>query len=272
MKSIILIVSTLFLVTLSAFPFVGQDRKLTIRTPYTTESINPSFNQLPRNFTGHDLRAIQHLLSAKSVQFTKKEFETTKQFEERLKTETQKQLIGTLTLNDKFIFSFIPANLEYTADKQQFSVEFNGYREQIIWKTQKIGERRYVGQNAFNVKKLVTETTFHSWHLIVNENDQEACILNPLLAYASKQCFQRSLMLSATTSQAIKIKNDIRLFVYGQIVFPYISSKTSQTEASVTSPYAKSETMYYVHFRPHSSGLYNLKSGELLSRRDFSYQ
>ena len=270
MKIINLGIVTISLLIVFALPFRGQNRQSINRAQYATTTLEPQFTMLPRNFIGHDLEKIQQILSDRYAQLSKGEFETMSSFEARLETEKQTTLIGNLKLKDYFIFSFSPTNTEYNADKQIFTLEFNGYREKLHWRKRKIAEKRYVGQNAFNIKMVVREQTFHGWNLIVNETDQENCILNPLLSYASKQCFQRSLTLPIPPSQAIKIKNDIRLFVMARIVFPYVTQQIRTSTATLDSPYAKNETSYYVHIKPKSSGLYNLTTGEILTHRTFA--
>jgi hypothetical protein len=89
---------------------------------YSTSPFDQSVQKLPSCFSGHDFQRLCDAL----IVTRKDEFETTQQYEDRLRALTKKPLFGNLTLRSVFVFSTEPSldQVRYDADRKKLDVTF----------------------------------------------------------------------------------------------------------------------------------------------------
>ena len=104
----------------SSFSVIGQTAApASQRSCFSEDEINPAIEKLPPSYYGNDLSFLLFKLSERTV-LTKDEFETTKQFNERVALENAKPLIGKLNFNNLFAFQ-VGAYFSYDADTEKMS-------------------------------------------------------------------------------------------------------------------------------------------------------
>lgn len=85
---------------------------------YDNKSFNLSSEKLPKNYLGHDIKKVFAALSKRRLS-TKDEFETTDEYQERIKRELKKTIYGSLTIDNIYAFkSMASIDTNYDADKE----------------------------------------------------------------------------------------------------------------------------------------------------------
>jgi hypothetical protein len=94
-----------------------------VKCPYSEKELDTTLIRLPKNYYGNDLQEITAEV-IKRGKFVKGEFETTKEFQERIQNERRKVLTGELTFYSVFAFQdngFI--SIKYDADSQRMNID-----------------------------------------------------------------------------------------------------------------------------------------------------
>ena len=114
------LIAAIVLTGLLARLIQAQEPKLA----YSTSVLDTSVQQLPRRFAGHDPKRIYAALTKK---FTPKgEFESTQQYQDRLRSENEKPLFGDLTPKTLLVSMASPCiESVYDANRQVLSVTIN---------------------------------------------------------------------------------------------------------------------------------------------------
>ncbi len=86
---------------------------------YATTPFDDTWKILPKNYHGHDIRAVYKALS-KNLNLQKDQFETEAQFEQRKKQAWKKTILGNMTADDHFAFIEEAQEKEYDAEKAKF--------------------------------------------------------------------------------------------------------------------------------------------------------
>lgn len=232
--------------------------------PFYTGPFDPSLSSLPPNFQGHNLAGIYSLLQSRQANFKRGEFEGISAFLDRLHKEEAKAVLGNLSLKDLFVFTFTPSQVTYEMLEGRFQVHSSASSDRIIWRSTLTGDRYYMGHNAFGVKTRIHEQTFEDWTLKVNEDDMSMC--GPSFF---KECFENVAFLPMESGKASMVKQDIRFLAAGRIVAPYVSDDEDYNTPTINSPFSSIRTTHQLHIRPKMTAFYNIRTGEILSRRDF---
>lgn len=94
----------------------GKNNTAVISNCNSEASFDLSANRLPENFYGHNPEELITKLKNRAS-LTKDEFETTKQFNERVENANKLPLIGSLSLESLYVFNITP-DLKYDADSE----------------------------------------------------------------------------------------------------------------------------------------------------------
>lgn len=243
---------------------IRAKRPSTTDSPFYTGHFDTSISSLPPSFKGHDMAKIYSLLLSRQSTFKRGEFESISNFLDRIDKEKKVPLIGKLSLNDLFVFTFTPTEITYEILDSRFYIYFPASSTSITWQSINIGKRSYIGQNAFGVKARIHEVTFEGWQLKVNEDDRYMC--GPGIF---KGCFENVAFLPMETGKAALIKKDIRFLVAGRIVSPYVSKETDYVTATIETPLSSTDIKHTLHIRPTITAFYNVSTGQLISKRLF---
>lgn len=91
---------------------------------FSEKSLDAAANTLPSNYHGNNLRDLIYEMS-KREKLAKDEFETTKQFVERIENEKKKNFLGELNSNSLFSFEIFDRNFKYDADNESMNAEIS---------------------------------------------------------------------------------------------------------------------------------------------------
>ena len=166
-KFLLFISLILFLLINSPFAKELQNNKrIKSKTnSYDNKSFNLSSEKLPENYLGHDIKRVFATLSKRLT--TKGEFETTEEYQTRIKKELGETIYGLLTIDNIYAFKpMVGVDTNYDADKQILRATvkpepiFNpeNLRDERLTFTIRIDHQNkgvYVGQNPFGAKKEI---------------------------------------------------------------------------------------------------------------------
>jgi formylglycine-generating enzyme required for sulfatase activity len=172
---------------------------------YSVVPFDQSIKVLSPQYPGHDAAALFNRIEA-VVNAKKGEFETTEEFQSRIKAEYSKPLVGSLRWDSIYAVQVEGCEVIYDADAQVFHIKceptpvYSATSETIIggrsfrFKTAITSSRQYAAQNVFGATFEVTSTRWETFQIsftnwlwgpaLVSEipiNRQEAPIIKPNL-------------------------------------------------------------------------------------------
>lgn len=236
------------------------------------EPFDLSVTNLPPNFRGHELKAIQMALEARVPRQApnKDTFETTAQYQERLKTwqaqAPSAPLLGSIRMDG--VLAFVDScRTTYDADTQQFTM-FKRIDRQDISISDSIKEGTgYAAQNAFGARVDVTERNGDTYYLRVqNIHRYPLCNTPRDRTYPSlfPNALVRKVQLDAQSAKALW--GNIGTLWIVRLNQPYMRSETSEIEPSFRNPVHYMSTLHYVYASALEVWFYRKDSGEVLQR------
>lgn len=218
---------------------------------------NPS-TLLPR-YLGHYLLDPFLKLHARKATLKKGEFENTAQYEARMEREGKSPLIGTMTREHLFAFMFVPAKVEYDADREMIIIgvdqtrvyddtpwDSRSERTALLWRDTEKPLGSYVGSNAFGVKRRIRAYHRNEFYIGIPSTSSLECVC-PLPAH-----------------QAPLIKARLRLLVVGRIAPPYIGEAKEENEATISDPVQVVTNQYVLYVQPEAFLVYDFQSGKII--------
>ncbi len=195
---------------------------------YRNGPFDPATNVLPPAYYGYDPAAFVKGARDESIKKqqarTKDEFETTAQYQERLRKMDSSNPFATNT----YAFGVDPTNLSYNADKQTFTLTFmpeesegNINYLQATLQTIVKDAGHHEAQNAFGAVFTVQESSTSIYQLwLVKAQGLPGCTATETIAPA----------------EAKSINADIRALAVVKPVAPYESVDTQYSEATFSNP------------------------------------
>lgn len=119
MKKLTLLLTVLTL----AFSIIGQQTSTGTTSCDSEKEIDINAEKLSANYHGNNLVKIFREIR-KKTSLVRDEFETTKQFNERVQKENQKPILGNLNFENLFAFEY-EGLFKYDADNERMSIELN---------------------------------------------------------------------------------------------------------------------------------------------------
>lgn len=171
MRKNLFVLSMLFLISLLAkvdsFSQITSSRPNFVKEVpcFSDKTIDATLKNLPANYHGNDLRGLIYEMIRRE-KLTKDEFETTKQFMERVENEKKKNFLGELNSDSLFSFEIYGADFRYDADNESMNFEIL-FPSLISWISPCQNEERYVGPRN-NYKLLVESMGKNSFPLKLN--------------------------------------------------------------------------------------------------------
>lgn len=202
---------------------------------YTNLPVDLKAEKLSVNYYGNDLEAILREL-ARRESLQKNEFETTKQFGERLKLEKEKNFVGDL--NGKSVFAFIPnrGKFRYDADTETMIYEIE-LSSDIEWSPPCSPAPRF-SSYSLNAKKFIV---------------------------LDRRAIQSKFGFKMEIEKARKTKPDLKALIVGLI------TETDGTYYKATTG-TLYENKYSLYFEPLSLWLYDFSTGEFYFRLDDGFE
>lgn len=266
-------------------PSINKTTVVNKKTTYLTTSFDPNLTKIPIDFKGHNPIELYKSLRKKTTALSKGEFETTAQFEDRVKIENSKPILGILNEQSLFSFKSKESNLDhlsfsYDADNQLIELAiychtFFGENSQIdrSKKTIELNEIRIeknstIGTNAFGVSKEINSYTddvysllIDNWRNFVNGGILDDLIkikfkVNPVIA---KQIKEVDLHYGG---------NGVLGFLYiGNIIKPFTYDGHYYSGAPTLSyPNRFTKNIYYINLKLNEIWIYNKITGEILTK------
>jgi hypothetical protein len=165
MPQVLLIVSLLISSAIILSPQRRQQIEAEVR-PFDIQ-----IDKLPAHFSGHDIKAIYTELAARRSKAIKGEFETTQEFEARIKREAAAPIFGRLDKRAYLAFVIQNSSGEtiYDADRETMTTAVvlasgaeNIYKpsdKKALTSKAEVAGEKYEGSNAFGAKTIVSRHT-----------------------------------------------------------------------------------------------------------------
>jgi hypothetical protein len=199
-------------------------------------------SRLPAGFVGQSMNQLVPALE-KLAQITKREFETTAQFENRLNEAISKPLFGDLRASDQVVFTiqaqrgYATVSYTYDADTQKTSVTLNLHPVLLEGV-----DREPVNGSAPAIKgiKLATDTTWTGSYRATNTMGARITVnigKQKTLTFAAEQLpfeLNQSFELSPQKAQALLPR--MRALFEVRFSPPYVTSNSWQTKPTFNSP------------------------------------
>lgn len=225
---------------------------------YSETSFDPSVQQLPRNFFGHDAGIIYKQLEEKLASVQKKdEFEITEQFKKRKESFGKQTLFGSLPIDGCFAFK-IDANFTYDADTEvlNFSLSFSKDDLDGLPKGLLAADWESGDADAFSMGKKTS-------YRIVNKNYQD---------FLDKAEKAKPLLINFITKIKLKpvdaknLKKALSALVVCNLTFPYIKKGGFSDSPLI------SFDNYYIHTTVKEILIYDVNSGKVFGKiKPFQY-
>ena len=255
MKNIIFIISLMlciFVENTNGKTKVIQVRKQTKTTKvinkgteYLLSSQDLSITKLPIGFQGVNSIELYKRLEKRKDKLNKKEFETTSQFQDRIKKEYAKPIIGKLTEDSLYFFKVLLSKpilsdfdiISYNADNKEITV-----RNEISWTKGLLEEskpsvylkkysksRKYLGSNAFGATAVVTEYQDYSYNLVISN-------LPAIQDSIGNEFVISKFQLDVNSVKQIKKHNLLGCVYIGKLLHPYSDNGFDSSSATIDSP------------------------------------
>jgi hypothetical protein len=267
-KFLLFISLILFLLINSPFAKELQNNKrIKSKTnSYDNKSFNLSSEKLPENYLGHDIKRVFATLSKRLT--TKGEFETTEEYQTRIKKELGETIYGLLTIDNIYAFKpMVGVDTNYDADKQILRATvkpepiFNpeNLRDERLTFTIRIDHQNkgvYVGQNPFGAKKEIVKLDLSTYSILpININE------------FSLDCRGLNFRLNMNSNKAKKSKDHVQVLYIGRLTSPFIKSESFFKDATFDFPMEGINAINYLFFELSEIWLFDEISGEILYKQ-----
>ena len=119
---------------------------------YSEKQIDLNIKNLPANYHGNNLKSLANEIVSR-MNLKKDEFETTPQFQERIKNEKKKPLLGELNFNSTFAFESSDTEFQYDADRQKMYADLT-ITPSLIWSSPCQNSRNTLDKQKLSVTLL----------------------------------------------------------------------------------------------------------------------
>jgi hypothetical protein len=212
--------------------------------------------QLPPGYYGYDPEAFVkgfEEATAKSQEARQKgEFETTAQYQERLKTPGS----GSGFTSKTYAFAVKPTRVAYDADSQSFDLQFEPepaqHNIQYVSTPLKRGAKdtgSYLAQNAFGATFTVTKSLYFSFELwLVRDGGVTSCAKS----------------VKVELAEARALKPNIFALVIIKPAPPYVSGNRTVTDATFTRPEENTNVTQAIYGKAEDVRFYDVRDGHTL--------
>lgn len=250
---------------------------------------------LPPLYRGHDVAQLSLKLAAKGESKGKGEFETTEQWQQRIKKEEAEPILGGLLLSGVYAFALEgvmdcdpwgkpyesnePFKIKYDADTSTFKVDieseirdtmnesYGGERGWTARRVVKLGrtysdEGSYIGMNAYGATAEVSKTNVATYAVdfpSTRHVDQE----NPSI-FGSIEPIHGEFVVPA--EQAPANKQSVGVLAVCKLQPPFYRNDHHSSTATIDSPDAITSNDNYVVAELLAFWVYNKTSGEVYTR------
>lgn len=229
----------------------GRSRTARTSPKYSVLPFDVNLEKLPPHFYGHDVEALVGPLQERGHP-TKGEFETTQEYEQRLKQLSEKPVLGNLRVDSYYAFK-ADTEFDYDADRQSLglSVKAKTIRGDLLMLFLHSTDqhlRSYTAKNAFGAE------------VEVNVEDDE---------YYSLE-FDNGpdigVYIAMAPTDAEKAKPSINALVVCKLKPPFVDLRTDYHRATFDSPFSGSSKYYDIFIEVRAIWFYDFESGQVLAK------
>jgi TonB family protein len=231
---------------------------------------------LGTNFNGHDIAAIVNDLQHSPLGLPKSEFETSKEYDQRIKillTSKLRQYVFVLPRSD--------IQLNYDADQRQMNVTVRAawlvgfddsrlntggtssdiyFWSAIEFRSILRSRTQYTGSNAFGVKATVTRATFDDFGIILDRTN------SMFQETDSSGDREATLSIEMAANEAKAVKPFLRVALVCTLASPLVFETTDQTTPTISSPLQFRTTTHHVVVHPDELWVYDVRSGHIFGK------
>lgn len=236
---------------------------------YLYKSFDINTKKLIPNFKGVNIQELYNELSTRDIISEKNEFETTKQFQNRLAKEKKSTIIGLL--DNKSIFAFTGEDnsynldLNYNADLQKLKLKLNlndvygdFYGNKSINLKTIRSSRYYKATNGFGAKLDVEEVSITKYKLntlniksFIKEGDENSL---------------ENISLTSDKAKNFKDSNALKLLFISKLSDPALHSDFTRIEPTINKPTDYMYLDYYINVNLQEIWLYDKNTGNILKK------
>ena len=251
---------------------------------YSMSSVDLSADKLPPKFAGHDPEYIYKTLASRFR--PKGEFETTPEFEERLRTDQEKPLVGDLTIHcilastycadsgrgrkilydaDRRVLQIspqiVPTTTRYLVDQSPPLEQELEQKEEVhtVELKQIVDDKGvYVGSNAYGVKRDIHQVDEYNYLLIFNNFEDFGLVTD--------NYYRATLEVPMDADTAKVAKSHLRTMFLYRLVSPVIKIWTYTRRPEIDDPRDGDCNRYYLNAMVEEIWLYDFETGEIYKK------
>jgi hypothetical protein len=233
---------------------------------YSSLPLDLKAEKLPPQFRGHDVVRLYNALTTNVS--PKSEFETTQAYNERLRKELSKPILGQLPVTGQFaVLLNRPLNTVYDADRQVMQVSItvaNSHSNDLEKpKALEIAEKEtpldeYIGENAFGTKRRVLKFRRDTYGILFNNIED--------FAHEKADTFFPITItwdVPMTVATAMAAKEHSRLLLVFRLVQPYTRKWSNYVTPTINDPAERDLHWLYVNATIDELWLYNFDTGDI---------
>ena len=234
--------------------------------------------QLPPKYVGDNAGSIYQRLAALGPRLRKSQFETTPEFQTRIRLLLEGIRIGpNRNANDRLSFVHPYGDEAYDADTQVFTLKpdtnfesavgynvpevqgdvrsIRGYKSIDLTRTGRTVSSR-IGRTALGVRKRIIVRAYSSLRLVMSDAKMEG--------------WSYGLQFRVRPSMAREASGRVWLAVTGRLAYPYVIYESDVDNATLDDPEEAHTFHYYLFFVPESIVLYNISTGQIYGSWDLT--
>jgi hypothetical protein len=247
----------LFLISLITLLFMENIFAASPKSKTNKFTFSPSVDQLPPNFSGDDIRDTYTKLAMLFPE-KKDEFETTKEYTAKLEN-------NNVSVKDKvFVFTSPAHDIHYDADsnKLNYTVVTDYYGSSTVLIDSDYKDKGYyLASNALGAKVKVHESWTYSYYLKLTNSNFSAL---------SSLTFSCNLSPQAA-KDLINNQGLFKLYVCSLRLddpnkFSYLSFSYNRKEPTISSPYDRTSSDYFINVHINELWLYNKATGKIYQK------
>ncbi|MBZ5635559.1 MAG: hypothetical protein LAO55_20735 [Acidobacteriia bacterium] len=251
------------------------------QSAYLTKPLSLSVDILGPSFKGHDIVAIIADLKRSPLGVPKSEFETTRQYEQRIEsllasksrqyvfaqvefTEAiydADEKIMNVSVTAPVVFGLFDSDIHMVNDPTGDSTYFSSHLE---LRSLRRSTTQYVATNGFGVKINVTHFTSDEFGVVIDKSDTLFADIEPCCDHFGTR--KAVLSLDMDVSNAKALKPFLQVALVCTLVNPTVYEGTDGRSPTISSPIETTIKQQYLLVHPDELWLYDLRTGHVLGK------
>ncbi|MDP1682472.1 MAG: hypothetical protein Q8L39_11955 [Burkholderiales bacterium] len=275
-------INMMAVVTTSLFLFLialaSEAKEPPVATKYYEKEFDNSVDALPKNFKGHDARAIFKTL-VKNKGFNKTNFESDNEYAERIaKSAESIYLTKTLPLNAKLAFvidyrySQYKSNIYHANSHVIHPASLSNYRQQLflggfdgfLWDSKAINRGNYIGSNAYGVSKRIRSLKMdQTW---ISFNQMEFVTHMGIKDFRWFQPLGTQSEFPMSPEDAMQAKDNMNMLLIGTTSPPYYVKEHEHISPTLDKPNDADIDISAINMDIEQIWFFDSKSGRIYHR------